>query len=843
MTHRESSCMRTLVLFLQTFCCVPADEDKLIPAADRSELDLVRLPGEEVEAEITDVGSNAELALKLTQAVQPNRPELDSARVESGKKAEAEITESKDVGSNARVTQRRGYLVALEDVVGAADPSMWVEEFREVLLQQSEIRFGRSTNFDRQRTSLECLRYYRYETKVGLATGGGDDKQIRAMVDHGGWDEKDAEAVVMLLAFGIAALARANREGRKELASSLHALASGLARRAMSSDGLAPPLYMPMNGIKYPVELPFGLGDHESDIPAIEVPDITGARAVCTNGPLRISDDPTLLNAEGRWIYEAEKDCIHLSQGDVVCLVSDHNDSVALRTAVLINDSGEVPVYALPPNTLLTLEKVEGPPFEATLRRWHVFNHPQVGKVYIDRRETFVMDGKQRLVDGTNPNKRIPTMYRLVPEGGRTRYEIGPPYHPRGGTRFDDIGYDQSEMFRMTVNRRLLTMRITYLLPAPQHSISNASELMAASDLAESENIASKFGSGVTPLTYLDRRAYIRGTEELTHGLKHSMEHEWTRLTTRWTDYKGVEYSGQAVWDYVNGKAYEADCTPGRRDVGNAGMMPSDFRERINSHIRSRINPKPQARQLLTLDETLAVRLYTGPAFDPINWWLREVSCLPEEPPPWFAIVASGVVPLGSWTSERSNMSAADARRSAALDASTSFGATCGHLISAIRKIAAANTEEENARTLFRCARGALRGSFWIPDSQDMVCATDAAFMSTALEALPQYMAPPGKPTVIFRLHAAAEDDAYHCGAEVAMLSQFSGEREVLFPPLTMLLVLRRQPAPSSPSSRPDGARPAVEHITWSRERLRVTRDDVEGREVEYVDVLPSFTG
>jgi hypothetical protein len=45
-------------------------------------------------------------------------------------------------------------------------------------------------------------------------------------------------------------------------------------------------------------------------------------------------------------------------------------------------------------------------------------------------------------------------------------------------------------------------------------------------------------------------------------------------------------------------------------------------------------------------------------------------------------------------------------------------------------------------------------------------------------------------PNVLWRLQCRAESDAaYHRGADISMLSQYAGEREVLFPPCTMLVL------------------------------------------------------
>jgi hypothetical protein len=127
----------------------------------------------------------------------------------------------------------------------------------------------------------------------------------------------------------------------------------------------------------------------------------------------------------------------------------------------------------------------------------------------------------------------------------------------------------------------------------------------------------------------------------------------------------------------------------------------------------------------LTLEEVIAIRLYTGPGYAPINSWLREVTALPAEPP-------AHAPRWGAWTPERGRMAPEQARRSAALDVTSSFGCTVGHLVRALHKIAALNTEDENQCTLYRGLRGTLPGRFWIPDDLGIVCATDTAFLSTS---------------------------------------------------------------------------------------------------------------
>jgi hypothetical protein len=86
------------------------------------------------------------------------------------------------------------------------------------------------------------------------------------------------------------------------------------------------------------------------------------------------------------------------------------------------------------------------------------------------------------------------------------------------------------------------------------------------------------------------------------------------------------------------------------------------------------------------MDEALAVRLYSGPAFQPINTFLRQLAALSGEH-----------------------------RVALARHPGLSFAATCRHLSAAVRKLAAVATEEELARPLYRGVRGELRANFWLP--------------------------------------------------------------------------------------------------------------------------------
>lgn len=169
----------------------------------------------------------------------------------------------------------------------------------------------------------------------------------------------------------------------------------------------------------------------------------------------------------------------------------------------------------------------------------------------------------------------------------------------------------------------------------------------------------------------------------------------------------------------------------------------------------------------------LAIRLYSGPAYQPINAFLRNVSKV-----------------HGQF------------REQLARHASLTFAATTRHIINGIRKLSAVATPEEASAPLWRGVRGELPRSFWLPDETGTIVATETAFMSTSAEreTAVRYMAGEGASNLLWCLHCGPESDTgYHRGADITLLSQFSDEQEWLFPPLTMMEVTpggRREVAP-----------------------------------------------
>jgi hypothetical protein len=307
-----------------------------------------------------------------------------------------------------------------------------------------------------------------------------------------------------------------------------------------------------------------------------------------------------------------------------------------------------------------------------------------------------------------------------------------------------------------------------------------------------------KLWSEVVLLSYERRGTYVEGLHHLWAKPVLTMYEEFARDYT-WTDWKGHSYSLREEFAYVTGPAVRKEgCTPGVRDDGdNEGLTPADFLARANGYINERrargfgVRLPPQFAEL-TLDECLAVRLYSGASFQPINDFLRNIAKLSDE-----------------------------LRVHMVRHPSLTFAATIGHICRAIRKLAAVATDEESKQVVFRGVRGILPRTFWLPDRvEDMVCAVDMGFMSTSLnERTPiNYMHPSPAPNVLWELRLQPESDAgYHVGANIAILSQYAAEEEMLFPPCTMLQVL---PATS------EGVAAVVAESNKLDAFLRASRDD-----------------
>ena len=94
---------------------------------------------------------------------------------------------------------------------------------------------------------------------------------------------------------------------------------------------------------------------------------------------------------------------------------------------------------------------------------------------------------------------------------------------------------------------------------------------------------------------------------------------------------------------------------------------------------------------------------------------------------------------------------------------------------------------------LYRGVRGQLRDGVdsMLDRANGLHVAVESGFMSTTYDkaVCKTYMDKNG-PNLLWELNAVEEsDEAFHLGADVSLLSQFPKEREITFPPYTMLVV------------------------------------------------------
>lgn len=328
----------------------------------------------------------------------------------------------------------------------------------------------------------------------------------------------------------------------------------------------------------------------------------------------------------------------------------------------------------------------------------------------------------------------------------------------------------------VVVKQPLITVHPTYLL----------ADLPVEGDDDDDEGCgktASKMAGTPDYLSYGARDEYVRGVGDVVDDPVLTMEAEFMRDQT-WEDWQGNSYSAWEEWSYVVGTAEAQMHVHGARDTHHNGKSVEEFMLETNAFIRIRLRQQAEKlalitavagagagagdgsadaefaimeSMLLTREEVIAVRLYTGPPFAVINRFLREVAKLSAE-----------------W------------RRMLARTPKLTYSATVGHLHSAVRKLARVT----DVNKCFRGVKGSLPPTFNVRDIQGFVSATEFGFMSTSTEEeVPRRFMSTVEPNVLWELDCRAEDEAFHNGADVSMLSQFATEKEVLFPPLTMLLV------------------------------------------------------
>jgi len=213
----------------------------------------------------------------------------------------------------------------------------------------------------------------------------------------------------------------------------------------------------------------------------------------------------------------------------------------------------------------------------------------------------------------------------------------------------------------------------------------------------------------------------------------------------------------------------------------------------------------------LNRNELLALRLYSGPAYQPINEFLRQLAVLRGE-----------------------------YRSTLARSPHLTFATTVGHICDGIRKLAATVTSENAEAPLYRGVRGELPGSVWQPDKSGLYCVCDTAFMSTSKnKATPVDYMSNTSGNVLWELQPSLESDiAFHRGADISMLSQFKAEDEVLFPPCTLLVF---QPRASHQSVSSCTTKKRADTMTDLGQELQVDESSDNGKTFLSIKVRPHF--
>ena len=301
----------------------------------------------------------------------------------------------------------------------------------------------------------------------------------------------------------------------------------------------------------------------------------------------------------------------------------------------------------------------------------------------------------------------------------------------------------------------------------------------ATSSENDSEMPASKLCSAPVELTFGDRQAYVRGLDEIVFEPPLTMAQEMER-DDKWTDWAGTEYSALREYQYVAyEEAVEQQTPVGWREKSCAKFTLSMYIARINDFISTAGGDE------LTRDEVIACRLYTGPMYQKINGFLRNLGRVDSSE--WRLRLAQ--MPGYTYSATVAHLTAA-LRKLSAIDSSASVTEEAPGLGTA----AAAEQFNTQEKLLYRGVKGKLPASFFVPDAQGMITAVDAGFMSTSdgVSTPLQYM--DSGVGVLFVMHCAAAEDSTgekHTGGLLQLLSQYPAETETLFPPLTMLSVMK----------------------------------------------------
>ena len=353
---------------------------------------------------------------------------------------------------------------------------------------------GRKLRGRKVRTHIgNIVNYFRFCDRRGWA-----HLNVSLMTKFHEWNEDIAEMIHLLVVFGSIALGRSVRKKSPALAASCHALSNAIAERARSSNIVAPPLYLPLHG-RADLKLPYGLVDVEPETKYLECPDSTGSCAVHCSAPRVLFDSPGYMRLDGSKLFNRHTSSWVDVDSDIVCVQSLDSppDAPYLQTAVPFAGKITQLRYVLPPNTLLTLQKVEGPPFRAQFRRWVSLKDQQGRLRLLDRKggetgEEYLFYKELKTINGVKKfrQERCAKSAKL--------YSL------------KELNFNPNEMFSKLVNRRLLTVTPRYMLPTSLANNSGVS-IVCVHQLASTAQVVWKVCIHITGVVQIANRPSFAG--------------------------------------------------------------------------------------------------------------------------------------------------------------------------------------------------------------------------------------------------------------------------------------------------------------------------------------------
>jgi hypothetical protein len=189
---------------------------------------------------------------------------------------------------------------------------------------------------------------------------------------------------------------------------------------------------------------------------------------------------------------------------------------------------------------------------------------------------------------------------------------ILPPMTLLNVTRVEEEGFEYMKGMRIT--RKCIYVRPTYL-PTTQGNTSGLAPARLCGDRVF--------------LEYGDSHDVQHGMDDVINDPVLTMEQEFMRDDT-WTDWKEDVYCAADEYRYVAHEESE-DGRRGnpKRDRGQGGKLVGYFLSETNEVIRNLClhgtGKPPHFSELLTTNEMIGLRLYTGPAYQPVNEFCRDV--------------------------------------------------------------------------------------------------------------------------------------------------------------------------------------------------------------------------